>query len=429
MEDFIRAIIGVASLIGFGVLISSNRKKIKWETVAWGLGLQIVFGLFLLKTPWGLALFSKANDTVIALLGFSNEGAKFLFGPLIGFSSLPVAASDGSVIGAASIGMIFAFRVLPTILFFSALMSIMYYLGVMQVIISVFAKLMSKTMKTSGAESLSVAANIFVGQTEAPLVVKPYINDMTKSELTAIMAGGFATVAGGVMAAYVGFLKDSIPNIAGHLMTASIMSAPAALAMAKIIYPETEKSKTAGTVKLAVPQNDANLVDAAANGTIQGLQLALNVGAMLIAFIALVAMLDGFLGWASLSLGAPPENMLTLKKIFGVVLWPVAWLLGVPSIDAGAFANLLGTKLMINEFVAYVELGEAAKTFVHTKSAIIGSYALCGFANVSSIGIQLGGIGAIAEGRRGDLARVAWRALAAGACASFMTAALAGFLV
>jgi CNT family concentrative nucleoside transporter len=427
--DFIRGLIGIAALIGFGVLISNNRKKIKWETVAWGIGLQLVFGLFLLKTPFGLALFNKANSAVIALLGFADKGSEFLFGPLIGFSKIPVTSAEGEALGAANLGMIFAFRVLPTILFFSALMSILYYLGVMQVVISGFARLMNKTMKTSGAESLSVAANIFVGQTEAPLVVKPYVSDMTKSELNAIMAGGFATVAGGVMAAYVGFLKDAIPDIAGHLMTASIMSAPAALAMAKIIYPETEKSKTAGSVKLNVPKTDANLVDAAASGTIQGLHLALNVGAMLIAFIALVSMVDGLLGWGSGFFVSSPENALTLKKVFGVVLWPVAWILGVPAVDATSFGNLLGTKLVINEFVAYVELGTAAKSFVHEKSAIIGSYALCGFANVSSIGIQLGGIGAIAENRRHDLALIAWRALAAGACASFMTATIAGFLV
>jgi CNT family concentrative nucleoside transporter len=422
----LRGIIGLAGLMGIAYAISTNRKAIKGQTVAVGISLQILLCVIVLKTPFGKALFQWANGAVLALLGYADKGSGFVFGNLINMN-LNVSALDGSALGTAALGTaFFAFKVLPTILFFSALMSILYYLGVMQKIIQVFALLMSKTMKTSGGESLSVAANIFVGQTEAPLVVRPYVDAMTKSELTAIMAGGFATVAGGVMAAYVGFLKDSIPDIAGHLMTASVMSAPAALVMAKIIYPETEKSKTEGQVKLNVPVTDANIVDAAASGTLKGLELALNVGAMLIAFMALIAMCDGLLGWVS---GFALAEPLTLTKLLGWLGAPLAWLLGVPAADMVAFGRLLGTKIMVNEFVAYVDLGQTAASFSSPRSAIIASYALCGFANVSSIGIQLGGIGSIAEKRRPDLARVAWRALAAGALASFMTATIAGVLI
>lgn len=422
----IRGLIGLAGLIGIAYAFSTNRKAVNLRTVAWGLGLQVVLGVLVLKTPLGRAFFEKANDIIIALLACSDRGSGFVFGALID-NSLLVSAADGSAVGSAALKTaFFAFKVLPTILFFSALMSILYYLGVMQKIIRVFAVVMSRTMQTSGGESLSIAANIFVGQTEAPLVVRPYVEKMTVSELCAVMAGGFATVAGGVLGAYVGFLKDIIPGIAGHLMTASVMSAPAALLMSKIIIPETEKSKTAGEVRLEVPVTDANIVDAAANGTLKGLELALNVGAMLIAFIALVALCDGLLGWLSGHLLAEP---LTLRQLLGWVGAPMAWLLGVPAADAAAFGHLLGTKLMINEFVAYVDLAAAAKGFSSPRSAVIASYALCGFANVSSIGIQLGGIGGIAESRRHDLAKIAWRALIAGALASFMTATIAGVLI
>ncbi|MFH1725639.1 MAG: nucleoside transporter C-terminal domain-containing protein [Elusimicrobiota bacterium] len=424
--EFIRGIIGLAGLLGIAYALSNNRRKVSGRVVAWGLGLQLVLGLFLLKTALGKTIFDAANTAIITLLGFSEKGASFVFGNLIN-ATLEVSGADGTLVGKAALGTaFFAFKVLPTIIFFSALMSILYYLGVMQVVIEGFARLMSKTMRTSGAESLSVAANIFVGQTEAPLVVRPYVSKMTKSELMAVMAGGFATVAGGVMAAYVGFLKDSIPDIAGHLMTASIMSAPAALVMAKIMYPETAISKTAGHVKISIPKTDANIVDAAASGTLKGLELALNVGAMLIAFIALVHMCDGILGWASGYVLAQP---LTLQKILGGLFAPLAWLIGAPWADAAALGHLLGTKVIINEFVAYVDLGAKAAVFTSQKTAIIASYALCGFANVSSIGIQLGGIGGIAPDRRHDLAVIGPRALVAGALASFMTATIAGFLV
>jgi len=426
MMDFARALLGYAVLLGIAYALSNDRKAIKGRTVAVGLGLQVTFGLFLLKTDIGQKLFGWANTTVIKLLSFSDKGSNFIFGNLIN-PSLEAVAADGTVLGTAGLGTaFFAFKVLPTIIFFSALMSVLYYLGIMQIIIQAFARLMGKTMQTSGSETLSCAANIFVGQTEAPLVVRPYVATMTKSEIMAIMTGGFATVAGGVMAAYVGFLKDVIPNIAGHLMTASIMAAPAGLVMAKIIFPETEKSKTAGEVKLDIPIEDANVVDAAANGTLKGLELALNVGAMLIAFIALIAMCDGILGWIT---GFFLSDPLTLQGILGIFFSPIAWVLGAPWVDSLALGKLLGTKFIINEFVAYIDLGTKSGLFTSAKTMIIASYALCGFANVSSIGIQLGGIGGIAPERRHDLARIAFRALIAGTLASFLNGTLAGFLV
>lgn len=425
--SILRGVFGMAVLLGIAYALSTNKKAVNFRTVGWGIGLQIMLGVALLNTEMGRRFFATANDAIITLLSYSDKGAWFIFGNLINKTPLAVTAAGKGTIGELVLGnAFFAFSVLPTIIFFSALMSILYYLGVMQLIIEGFARLMSKTMRTSGSESLSVAANIFVGQTEAPLVVRPYVGTMTKSELNAIMAGGFATVAGGVMAAYVGFLKEAIPTIAGHLLTASIMSAPAALVMAKIMFPETQKSKTEGHVKLSIPKTDANIVDAAANGTLKGLELALNVGAMLIAFIALIALLNGLLGFCTKWFMAEP---LTLQAVFGFVFAPLAWVLGAPWADAAAFGNLLGTKIMVNEFVAYMDLGTAAKTFTSKKTAIIASYALCGFANISSIGIQLGGIGGIAPERRHELAVIAWRALIAGALASFMTATIAGMLI
>ncbi|MEE8424292.1 MAG: nucleoside transporter C-terminal domain-containing protein [Elusimicrobiota bacterium] len=423
--NIIRGIIGMAGILAIAYLLSNNRKAIKIQTVAWGIGLQLALGMFMLNTSVGQMFFDWANSAVLTLLGYSDAGSGFVFGNL-GQSALDVT-QEGTLVGKAALGTaFFAFKVLPTIIFFSALMSVLYYLGIMQRIISVIARVMAKTMKTSGSESLSVAANIFVGQTEAPLVVRPYVATMTKSEIMAVMAGGFGTVAGGVMAAYVGFLKDIIPNIAGHLITASIMSAPACLYLSKIMFPETQKSKTQGVVKLDIPITDKNVVDAAANGTLKGLELALNVGAMLIAFIALIHMCDGILGWVS---GLVLSEPLTLQKILGLLFSPLAWLLGAPWADAVGFGNLLGTKIIINEFVAYVDLSKTAGAFVSQKTAIIASYALCGFANISSIGIQIGGIGGIAPERRHDLATIGPKALIAGFLATCMSATIAGMLL
>lgn len=426
MDRFI-GLIGMVFMFGIAWLLSLHRKNFPWRTVAWGLGLQLIFALIILKTYPGKWIFEKFNDVVLIILSCSDKGAEFVFGNLINrFLPVGTVGANGQFIGSDG-GLLvdagtafFAFKVLPTIIFFSAFMTILYHYGIMQKIVLALAKIMAKTMKTSGAESLSASANIFVGQTEAPLVVKPYVGTMTKSELNAIMVGGFATIAGGVMAAYVGLLKDIIPNIAGHLMSASIMSAPAGLALAKVIVPETEESLTRGEVKLKVQKIDANGIDAASRGATDGLRLALNVGAMLIAFIGLVTLANIILGmfWKDLS----------LTWIFSKAFAPLAWIMGIPWTDCGKFGDVLGTQITMNEFVAYLKLHDYAP-LMSERAAILGTYAMCGFANFSSVGIQLGGIGGIAPERRSDLARIALRALVAGAFSSWCTCCMAGILI
>ncbi len=414
--DKLVGVLGLFAMLGIAFLFCKpeHRKSINLRVVIGGTLLQIIFAILILKTPVKI-LFTYANDAVSALLGFTNKGSEFIFGSLMSFESN---------------GFIFAVQVLPTIIFFSSLMTVFYYLGIMQIIVNVIAKLMVKTLKTSGSETLSAAANIFVGQTEAPLVIKPFVEKMTQSELMAIMVGGMATVAGGVMASYVGLLQRDIPTIAGHLMAASVMSAPAALVMAKIMVPETEVSETAGeSVELATEQIDANVIDAAARGAGEGLTLALNVAAMLLAFIALIAMLNGLIGVLGGWVGV---EGLSLEKIFGWVFAPMAFLMGVPWEDCTKIGALLGEKTMINEFVAYSHLAEMVKPgsteALQEKSEIIATYALCGFSNLSSIAIQIGGIGGIAPNRRGDLARLGIRAVIGGSLACFMTATIAGLL-
>jgi len=329
--------------------------------------------------------------------------------------------------------------VLPTIIFFSSLMTILYYLGIMQRLVGVFAWVMRRTMRTSGSETLSAAANSFVGQTEAPLMIAPFIRTMTTSELMAVMTGGFATVAGGVLAAYVGLLKDVFPDIAGHLIAASVMSAPAALVIAKVMWPETERSQTAGEVALEIENPDVNVIDAAARGAYEGMKLALNVGAMLLAFIALIALTNALLGlpfelyndWAGLE-GTAAVEPLTLQQILGWIFWPFAFLIGVPVAECATVGTLLGEKLVLTEFIAYLHLYESLSEGVaqlSPRTVVIASYALCGFANFGSIGIQLGGIGGIAPERRHDLARLGLRAMFGGMLASLMTAAVAGMLI
>ncbi len=341
----------------------------------------------------------------------------------------PVIANQGDFRQYKDLGIIFAFHILPTIIFFAALMSVLYHYGIMQRIVQFMAWIMARTMGTSGAESLSAAANIFVGQTEAPLVIKPYVKDMTVSELMAVMVGGFATIAGGVMAAYVRFGMD-----AGHLMAASVMSAPAALLIAKIIYPEREEPKTRGSVKLNIETQTSNVIDAAASGAADGLRLAVNVGAMLMAFISLIALLNYFLGHIDelinfITFGATSFNWdLSLKMIFGYLFSPFAFFMGVSSQDILTVGHLLGTKISINEMIAYVDLGTLKSTLT-PRSFTIATYALCGFANFSSIAIQIGGIGSIAPSRRSDLARIGLRAMLGGALASWLTAAIAGLLL
>ncbi|MBD3165232.1 NupC/NupG family nucleoside CNT transporter, partial [bacterium] len=417
-------------------LISNNRKAINWRTIGVGVGLQFVFAVIVLKTTPGQWMFEGARVFIAQLLQFTDYGAHFIFGNLYltdpgiaqGLSGdiPPGGLTEGySVWDQAHekfvpLGTIFAVHVLPTIIFFAALMSVLYYLGIMQRLVQGFAWLMTRAMKTSGAESLSAASNIFVGQTEAPFVVKPFIGKMTNSEIMAIMTGGFATVAGGVLAAYVRFGVDP-----GHLLAASVMSAPAALVMAKLMIPEVETPETGQNIKVEIEKVHSNVIDAAAAGATDGLKLAVNVAAMLIAFIALIAMINGFLGWMGGLVGFP---QLSLKLILGWIFSPLALLMGVSFADILDVGYLLGAKVSINEFVAYVDL-VALKGQLSERSFTIATYALCGFANFSSIAIQIGGIAALVPERRKDLAKLGFRAMLAGAFASWQTAAIAGILL
>ncbi|MEK7390275.1 MAG: NupC/NupG family nucleoside CNT transporter [Elusimicrobiota bacterium] len=412
------SIFGTALMVGAGWLLCRKKKHINWKPVVWGSVLQFVFALIVLRTAPGRWFFSGMNDVVVKLLSFQQEGARFLFGNL--------GISPG---GAGSLGFFFAFQVLTTIIFFSSLMSVLYYLGIMQKVVLLFAVVMKRFLGTSGAESLSASANIFVGQTEAPLLIKPYVEDMTESELFCVMVGGMSTVAGGVMAAYVGMLQPYFPDIAGHLLAASVMSAPAALALAKVMIPETGTPKTAGSVKLEYKDPSINIIDAASNGAIAGLSLALNVGTMLVAFMSLLA-LANFLFASALGLIGFPG--FTIESALGYVLSPLAWVMGVPWKDCFTIGQLMGVKTVLNEFVAYAQLGEILKAnpqALEYRSIVIATYALCGFSNFLSIGIQIGGIGPLAPSRRGDLAKLGIRALIGGTLASFMTATIAGILV
>lgn len=430
-------ILGILTILGICWLLSTNRRAIRWRTVAWGLGLQLVFAVLILKTTPGLWLFDAARSAVLRLLSFTDIGAGFLFGNLYrgtpeiarnlppGEVSGQVQVIDGATGGLVDLGVVIAIHVLPTIIFFSALMSVLYHLGIMQRLVQGMAWVMQRTMKTSGSETISSAANIFVGMTEAPLVVRPFVGTMTMSELMAVMVGGFATVAGGVMAAYVRFGIDP-----GHLLTATVMSAPAALVLAKMMVPETEESRTAGTVKLEVETETVNIIDAAASGALVGLRLAANVGAMLIAFVAMVALVDFLLLKLSEPLAGfiPVLEGLSLSRIFGWIFSPLAWLIGVPAADVKTVGSLIGTKVAVNEFLAYIDLAQA-RDALSDKGYLIATYALCGFANFGSIAIQIGGIGGIAPERRQDIARLGFKAMITGALASAMTAALAGILV
>jgi concentrative nucleoside transporter, CNT family len=429
-----RSLLGLLALTGIAWLMSVDRARVAWRVVAWGVSLQLVFALFILKTPVGVRIFETMNVVIVALLGFTVDGARFLFGNLV-YNTVPVGAGDpgqgaftdmpGMV---ANTGGFFAFNVLPTIIFFSSLMTILYHLGIMQLAVKGFAWVMQQTMRTSGAETLSAAGNIFVGQTEAPLLIKPFVERMTESELMAVMTAGFATVAGGVMAAYVGMLVLYFPDIAGHLMAASVMSAPAAIVVAKLMVPETKTAETAGRLDFSVERPDVNVIDAAARGASEGLYLALNVGALLLAFVALIYMFNGMLGWLG---GFAGIEGLTLEAILGWVLAPLAWLMGVPWADAPQIASLMGVKTVLNEFFAYIQLAGVlgGEHDLQPRSVIIVTYALAGFANFSSIAIQLGGIGGIAPSRRHDLSRLGLRAMIGGSIAAFMTATVAGMIL
>jgi CNT family concentrative nucleoside transporter len=439
--DQFRGLLGIAVFLIICWLCSTNRRRIQWRVVLWGIGLQFALAYLVLLTAAGRAFFAGVNDLFLALISFTNQGAGFVFGNLI-WSNVPVgtgpALADGPFTATAQMvantGAVFAFKVLPTIIFFASLMAVLYYVGFMQMIVKAFAWIMFRTMGTSGAETLSASANIFVGQTEAPLIVRPFVPTMTRSELMAIMTGGLATIAGGVMIAYITFLHTAIPNIAGHLLAASIMSAPAALVCAKLMVPEDETPVTMGTLRVKVEKIDVNAIDAAARGASEGLNLALNVAAMLIAFLALVAMADAVLGlfgrWA-LHMGvAQGSAPLSLRMIFGYVFWPIAWVMGVSAKDCMEIGNLLGLRTVTNEFVAYLQLSDPSNYLpLDMRSRIIATYAFCGFANIGSIGILLGGIGPLAPERRHDLARLGIRALIAGTFASFLTASIAGMFL
>jgi concentrative nucleoside transporter, CNT family len=402
MERLI-SVLGLAVFVGLSYAFSVDRRAVKWSPVLWGIALQLIFAILILKTAPGLAVFKFLGALVTQFLNFSDAGSKFIFGD--NFTEHFIA-----------------FKVLPTIIFFSSFIALLYHYGILQKVVQAVAWLMIKTMKTSGAETLSCAANIFVGQTEAPLLIKPYIVTMTLSELHAVMTGGFATIAGGVMAAYISFGVS-----AQHLIAASVMSAPAALAISKLLYPETEKSLTAGEVEVKVEQVYANAVDAVASGASDGLKLASNVAAMLIAFLGLLAFFNALLGWFGGLISLP---QLSLEWIFAYLMAPVAWLMGVPWADCAEVGVVLGKKTILNEFIAYLDLMELVKKQeISERSQIISTYALCGFSNIGSIGIQIGGIGAIAPLRQGDLARLGVRAMIAGSLACFMTACIAGMLI
>lgn len=438
--DFIallRGILGLTVIIGIALVISNNRRSIRWRTIGAGLSLQIFLAIFILKGAamgeafaplgWPKMFLKGVSYFFVLVLQFTTKGAEFIFGNL--------ALPEGTP---GSLGAFFAFQVLPTIIFFGSLMAVLYHLGIMQKVVQGMAFLVSKFLGTSGAESLSVTANIFVGQTEAPLVIRPYLEKLTMSELMAVMTGGMATIAGGVMAAYIQILGDPYAIAHGisldasrllfaeQLLGASVMAAPAALLLAKIMIPETGEPTTKGGAKIEVESTSANAIDAAANGASDGLSLALNVGAMLLAFLALIAMVNYIIGQAGGLFGAD----LTLEMLLGWAVSPIAWLIGVPWADAVRFGSLLGTKVILNEFVAYLALaGEITAGTLDPKTVVMATFALCGFANLSSIAIQIGGIGPLAPSRKSDIAKLGVKAVLAGTMANMMTATIAGSLI
>jgi CNT family concentrative nucleoside transporter len=418
---------GLAVLIGIAFCFSNNKRVVDWKLVATGVALQIAFAAVVLKVPLGRDVFDAIATGFVRLLDYVDVGSRFIF---------------GSLLDSSKFGVIFAVKVLPTIIFFAALTGVLYHIGVMQQIVKGMAWVITTVMRVSGAETTSVCASVFIGQTEAPLTIKPYIERMTQAELMTVMIGGMAHIAGSVMAAYVAMLGGDDPAqrmfYAKHLLTASVMAAPATMVLAKILIPETQEPLTRGTVKIEVEKTTANIIDAAATGAGDGLKLAMNVGAMLLAFIALIALVNGPVQWAGtlggehsvnawLSASAGHPVSLSLETIFGWVLSPVAWLIGVPWRDATLVGSFIGQKVVINEFVAYADLAKHLPEML-PQSRLIATYALCGFANFSSIAIQIGGIGGLAPNRRGDLARLGLRAVLGGTIATFMTATIAGVL-
>jgi CNT family concentrative nucleoside transporter len=426
-------LLGLVVILGLAWLMSYDRRRFPWRLAAAGLALQAAFGFIVLKTAAGRVFFETVGRAVNRLLAFAVEGARFVFGNLVDHT-VPVGTAGASGLDTsagyvASTGAFFAFAVLPTIVFFSSLMSVLYHLGVMQRIVKALAWVMQRTLRTSGAETLSASGNIFFGQTEAPLLIRPFVARLTPSELFTVMVGGFATMAGGVLAAYTLMLRDVFPNIAGHLLTASVMNAPAGLLLSKIIRPETDVPESRDALHVSVEKADANVIEAAASGAAMGLTLALNVAGMLMAFIALVALLNFGIGWAGALFGSPA---LTLQSLLGSALRPLAWVMGVPWAETSYVGGLIGIKTVLNEFVAYGQFAgnlQSGAVALSPRAAVITTYALLGFANLGSIGIQIGGIGGIAPSRRPDLARFGLRAMVAGNLAAFMSATLAGMLL
>ena len=406
MEQY-TGILGIIVLLSISFLLSNNRLLVDKNIIFWGLGLQFSFAFIILKTSFGEKLFFYFNIFIVKLISFADAGSDFLF-----TSFIPEIGYDQALLN-------FAFRALPVIIFFSSLIAVTYHLGIIQFVIKNISLLMEKTMKTSGAETLSVSANIFVGQTEAPILIRPYISLMTKSELMTVMVGGFATVAGSVMALYVTWLNN-IPNIAGHLLAASVMSAPAALMVAKIIYPETKTLKSINSNKINLKSNDNNIVDAVGRGAAEGLKLAANVAAMLIAFISMVAMINFALGLLGTS----------MQEILGLLFKPLAWTMGIPWKDAEIVGTLMGEKIVLTELIAFRDLSDyVTKNILSERSIVITSYALCGFANFGSIGIQLGGISSMAPDRKKDLSNIVFKAMIGGAIASWLTASIVGIII
>ncbi|AEM70978.1 Na+ dependent nucleoside transporter domain protein [Allomuricauda ruestringensis DSM 13258] len=429
ITTLLRGALGMAALILISFLFSSNRKAINWKTVGIGLSLQILIAIGVLKVRFIQYLFDQVGNIFVNILDFTRAGSQFLF--------------EGLVVDMDTFGYIFAFQVLPTIIFFSALTSVLYYLGVIQVVVKWMAWLLSKTLGISGAESLSVAGNIFLGQTEAPLLIKAYLEKMNKSEILLVMIGGMATVAGAVLAAYIGFLGGDDPELrlvfAKHLLAASVMAAPGAIVISKILYPQTEKVNT--DVEVSSEKIGANILDAIANGTTEGLKLALNVGAMLLVFVAFIAMINGILGWVGdvttfnnwIAANSPYESF-SLESILGTVFAPLMWLIGVANEDIMLMGQLLGIKLAASEFVGYIQLADLKNVtsgvhFTYNKSVIMATYMLCGFANFASIGIQIGGIGSLAPGQRKVLSSFGMKAVLGGSLASLLSATIAGMIL
>nr|WP_297787811.1 nucleoside transporter C-terminal domain-containing protein [uncultured Allomuricauda sp.] len=429
ITTLLRGALGMAILILISFLFSSNRKAINWKTVGIGLSLQVLIAIGVLKVPFVQYIFEQVGSIFVSILDFTRAGSQFLF--------------EGLVVDMDTFGYIFAFQVLPTIIFFSALTSVLYYLGVIQVVVKWMAWLLSKTLGISGAESLSVAGNIFLGQTEAPLLIKAYLEKMNKSEILLVMIGGMATVAGAVLAAYIGFLGGDDPELrlvfAKHLLAASVMAAPGAIVISKILYPQTEKVNT--DVEVSAEKIGANILDAIANGTTEGLKLALNVGAMLLVFVAFIAMINGILGWFGdvttfnnwIAANSPYENF-SLEAILGTVFAPLMWLIGVANEDIMLMGQLLGIKLAASEFIGYIQLADLKNVasgvhFTYNKSVIMATYMLCGFANFASIGIQIGGIGSLAPGQRKVLSSFGMKAVLGGSLASLLSATIAGMIL